>query len=219
MEPFDHLDPMHKRPSWILSFLGSVSSGRALMTLATVAAVSTVGVFATQATLTDQVTMAQISVTSGTLDLTANGGNGPNQAWVGSVSAAITGALPGQEFSGTVNLKNNGTVPFTTTVSTTGVDASSCFSYFFRETSVVTGATKAASWPVLLTGMGTAAGADGTTAALTGNVTNLSLPDNGANLIWETDDEKQFTVTVRVKTSCATNAANGTINFTFNATQ
>lgn len=219
MEPIDKLDPMHKRRSWVLSLLGSVGSGRVLMTLATIATVSTVGVFATQATLTDQVTMAQISVTSGTLDLRANTGNGPNQAWVGSVSAAITGALPGQEFSGTVNLKNNGNVPFTTSVTTSGVDASGCFSYFFRETSVVTGATAASSWPQTLAGMGTAAGADGTTAALTGNVTNLALPDNGADLIWETDDEKQYTVTVRVKSSCATNAANGTIDFTFNATQ
>ena len=180
------------------------------------AAVGSAAVFTTQATFTDQVTMAQVSVTGGTLDLQANSGNGPNQAWTGSVT--ITNMAPGQEQSATVDIKNNGTLPFTMTVSKTGTDASGCFSYFFRETAA-TGATKAASWPVLVPAMGTAAGADGTTAAMATAVTNQALADNGADVIWETDDVKTFTLTVRMRTSCTTNGAAGTMNFTLNATQ
>ncbi len=189
---------------------------RGLLSVLVLGAIGSMAVFTTQATFTDQVTMAQVSVTGGTLDLTANSGNGPLQAW--SVSMVTTGMYPGQEQSGTVAIKNNGNLPFSITVSTTGTDANSCFSYFFRETAA-TGATKAASWPVTIAGMGTAAGADGTTAAMATAVTNQTLADNGADTVWEIDDVKTYTLTVRMKQACTTNAAAGTMNFTFNATQ
>lgn len=173
--------------------------------------------FTTQATFTDQVTMAQVTVQGGTLDLQANAGDGPSQAW--SVSMAVTNMVPGQEQSGTVAISNNGTVPFTITATKVGTDASSCFAYYFRETSA-TGATKAASWPVNVAGMGSAAGADATTAAMATTVSNVTLDDaTGADTVWETDDVKTFTLTVRMRTSCATNGAAGSMDFTFNATQ
>jgi hypothetical protein len=189
---------------------------RILMSAAALGAVGSLGVLTTNATFTDQVTMAQVTVQGGTLDLQANAGNGPNQAW--SVSMATTNMVPGQEQSGTVAIKNNGTVPFTVTVTTTGTDASACFSYYFRETSA-TGATKSATFPVNLTGMGTAAGADATTAAMSTGITNLALNDVPADPIWETDDVKTYTLTARMKTSCATNGASGSMDFTINATQ
>lgn len=196
----------------------STKFGRVLLSALAVGAVASVGVMTTGATFTDQVTMAQVTVTGGSLDLKANGGDGPNQAWTGTLSAAVTNMKPGDEQSGTVAISNAGTLPFTASLTTTGTDASSCYVSYFRETSA-TGTTKAASWPVNLTGMGTAVGADGTGAAFTAGVTSLSLPDNGADLIWETDDVKTYTLTVRMKSTCATNAAAGTLNYTINATQ
>ncbi len=160
--------------------------------------------------------MAQVSVTGGTLDLTANGGNGPNQAW--NVSMALTNMYPGEERSGTVTIDNAGTLPFTITVSKTGTDGNSCFGYYFRETSS-TGATRNVAPPVNVPGMGTALGADGTVASMVGAVTNQSLADNGADVIWEDDDTKTYTRTVRMRTSCTQNGATGTMDFTFNATQ
>ncbi|MBC7462558.1 MAG: hypothetical protein H7287_14475 [Thermoleophilia bacterium] len=192
--------------------------GRVLLSAVAVGAVASVGVMTTGATFTDQVTMATVSVTGGTLDLKANGGDGPNQAWAGSLSAAVTGMKPGDEQSGTVQITNSGTLPFTASLTTTGADANACYVSYFRELSA-TGATKAASFPVNFTGMGTAVGADGTGAAFTAGVTALALPDNGADLIWETDDVKNYTLTVRMKSSCVTNAAAGTLNYTINATQ
>ncbi len=189
---------------------------RGFLSALALAAVGSAAVFTTQATFTDQVTMAQVSVAGGTLDLTANGGDGPNQAW--SVSMSTTNMVPGEEQSGTVQISNNGTLPFTINVTATGTDASGCFSYYFRETAA-SGATAASSWPVNLTGMGTAVGGDGTTAAMATSVTSLALPDDGGDLIWETDDLKTYTLTVRMRSACATNGAAGTQSFTFDATQ
>jgi hypothetical protein len=192
--------------------------GRVLLSALAVGAVASVGVMTTGATFTDQVTMAQVTVTGGSLDLKANGGDGPNQAWSGTLSAAVTNIKPGDESSGTVAISNAGTLPFTATITQTGADASSCYVSYFRETAA-TGGTKAATFPVNFTGMGTAVGSDAAGAAIATGVTNVTLPDNGADLIWETDDVKTYTLTVRMKSTCATNAAAGTLNYTINATQ
>ena len=193
--------------------------GKGALSLLALAAIGSIGVLATQATFTDQVTMAQISVTGGSLDMEANAdADDTATAWTGALSVALTGLQPGDENSGTVEIDNTGDLPFTLTVTSTGVDASSCFSYYFRETAV-TGGAGAGAFPVNFTGMGTAAGADGTTAAFATGITSEQLPDNGADNNWETDDKKVYTLTVRMKSSCATNAASGTLDFTFDATQ
>lgn len=193
--------------------------GKSVLSLGALVAIGSVGVLATRATLTDQVTMAQISVTGGTLDMVANGDTGDSAVgWSGSLSVALTQLIPGSENSGTVEIENVGDVGYTMTVSTSGVDASSCFNYYFRETSV-TGGTGDSSHPVNLTGMGTATGADGTTAAFATPITALDLPDNGVDLNWEPADKKVYTLTVRMKSSCTTNGAAGTLDFTFDATQ
>lgn len=203
----------------LLGRLTSSLAGRSVLSLAAIGAVGSIGMFATQAGFTDQVTMAQISVMGGTLDLTANGGNGPTQAWTGQVAAAITNMAPGDEKTGTVVIKNNGTLPFTLTASGAGTDASGCFSYYFRQTAKVAGATGDSSGN--LANFGTAAGDDSTTVPFATSVTPSVMGDvaAGSDNTWETDDEKTYTVTVRMKTACATNGAAGTLNLSFNATQ
>lgn len=181
---------------------------RGLLSAVALGAVGSAAVFTTQATFTDSVSMAQVSVTGGTLDVTANSGNGPNQAW--NVSMVTTGMAPGQENTGTVAIRNNGDLPFTITVSKTGADASNCFSYYFRETSPLA---------VNFTGMGTAVGSDVTTAPMATTITNFALPDSGADVIWEAGDVKTYSLTTRMNAACTTNAANATMNYTFNATQ
>jgi hypothetical protein len=194
-------------------------AGKSLLSLVAIGAVAGSGSLATGATLTDQVTMAQISATGGTLDMVANSDTDDSATvWSGSLAVALTGLKPGDENSGTVEIDNTGDLPYTVTATTSGVDASSCFSYYFRETSV-TGGTGAASHPVNFTGMGSATGADGTTATFATAVTNRQLPDNGVDNVWEADDKKVYTLTVRMKQACTTNAASGTLDFTFDATQ
>lgn len=194
---------------------------RGMLTAVTLAAVASAAIFTTNATFTDQVTMAQVTVTGGTLDLKANGGDGPNQAWSGTLSAAVTNMAPGDVQSGTVSIANNGTLPFTINASTTGTDASGCFGYWFRETAATAGATKNTVFPTNITGFGTNSSADGTVAAMATSVTNQPLVDvtTGTDLVWETDDVKTYTLTVRMKTSCTTNGATGSLSFAFNATQ
>lgn len=192
--------------------------GKATLSALALGAVATAGVLTTSATFTDEVTMAQVSVAGGTLDLTANDGNGPGQAWSGTLSAAVTNMQPGDERSGTVVLKNVGTLPFSMTVSKVGGDTSTCFGYYFRETAA-TGATKAASHPVNISAMGTATGGDATTAPFATPVTNQALADAGADTTWETDDIKTYTLTVRMKSACNVNGASGTLDFDFDATQ
>jgi hypothetical protein len=131
---------------------------------------------------------------------------------------ALTGLQPGDERSGTVVIDNAGDLPLNLTVSTAGTDAAACFAYFFRETAVTTG-TGAASHPVTFAGMGSAPGSDATTAAFATPVTARQLPDNGADDTWEADDRKTYTITVRMNESCATNAAAGTLELTFDAAQ
>lgn len=204
----------------VLKALRGSRAGKSLLTLTALGAIASVGVLGTQAAFTDQVTMAQISVTGGALDMKANNGDGPNQAWAGSLAVALTGLKPGDEQSGTVVVKHGAgsTVPFRLTTTTTGADASGCYNFYFRETAAV-GATKSATFPVNFTGMGTAVGSDASTAPFATGITGMQLPDNGADLDFETDDEKTYTLTVRMKTACTTNGAAGTLNFTFNATQ
>jgi hypothetical protein len=205
----------HRSPGWLHQSV----AGKSLLSLAAIAAVGGTGTLATRATLTDQVTMAQISTSGGTLDMVANSDTDDSgTVWSGALSVALTGLKPGDENSGTVEIDNTGDLPYTLTTSTSGSDASSCFSYYFRETSV-TGGTGSSSEPVAFAGMGTAAGADGSTAAFAAAVTNRQLPDNTADNAWEADDKKVYTLTVRMKQSCATNAATGTLDFTFDATQ
>lgn len=202
-----------------LRLLQASTAGRSLLSLAALGAVASVGALATQSVLGDQVTMAQVSVTGGTLDVVANADlDDASAAWTGSLSVALTGLKPGDEQSGTVEIDNTGDLPYSLTASTSGADASACFSHYFRETSV-TGGTGAASHPVNYTGMGTGTGSDTSTAPFATAVTNRQLPDAGADLTWETDDKKVFTLTVRMNQSCATNAATGTLDFTFDASQ
>jgi len=199
--------------------LGATNIGKSMLSLGALVAIGSVGVLATRATLTDQVTMAQISVTGGTLDMVANGDvDDTATGWSGALSVALTQLIPGSENSGTVEIENTGDVPYTITATTSGVDASSCFTYYFRETSV-TGGTGDGTHPVNFTGMGTAAGADGTTAAFATPITARQLPDNGVDLNWEPGDKKVFTLTVRMKSTCTTNGAAATLDFTFDATQ
>jgi hypothetical protein len=203
----------------LISWLQESLAGRGLLSLVAIGAVAGAATLAARATFTDQVTMAQISATGGTLDMVANSDTDDSGvAWSGSLSVALTGLKPGDESSGTVEIDNTGDLPYTLTTSTTGSDASACFSYYFRETSVTAG-TGAGSHPVNFTGMGTATGADATTAAFATAVTNRQLPDAGADNAWETDDKKVYTLTVRMRQSCTTNAASGTLDFTFDATQ
>lgn len=194
--------------------------GKILLSAIAVSAVGGLGVLTTGATFTDQVTMAQVSVTGGSLDLKANGGDGPNQAWTGSLAAAVTGMKPGDEQSGTVSISNAGNLPFTITSSTTGTDASGCYGFYFRETAVTAG-TGNTVFPNNVTGMGTAIGADGTVAPLATSVATSTLLDvtAGTDAIWEAGDAKTYTLTVRMKSTCTTNAAPGTLNVSLNATQ
>jgi hypothetical protein len=203
----------------VIGWMHHSLAGKSLLSLIAIGAVAGAGSVATRATLADQVTMAQISASGGTLDMIANNdADDSGTVWSGSLSVALTGLKPGDESSGTVEVDNAGDLPYTLTVSTSGADASSCFSYFFRETSV-TGGTGSASQPVSFTGMGSATGSDATTAAFATAITNRQLPDSGADNVWESDDKKVYTLTVRMKQSCTTNAASGTLDFTFDATQ
>jgi hypothetical protein len=205
----------HRSLGWLQQSL----AGKSLLSLAAVGAVVTTGAVATRATLTDQVTMAQISAAGGTLDMVANNDTDDSAtAWSGALSVALTGLKPGDENSGTVEIDNTGDLPYTLTASTSGADASSCFSYYFRETGVTAG-TGSSSQPVNFAGMGTATGADGSAAAFAAAVTNRQLPDNSGDNVWEADDKKVYTLTVRMKQSCTTNGATGTLDFTFDATQ
>jgi hypothetical protein len=209
--------PYSHRP--LIGRLQSSLSGRALLSLAAIGAVASVGALATRSTFTDRVTMAQISVAGGALDIVANDDTDDSATgWSGSVSMALTGLKPGDENSGTVAIDNAGDLPLSLTVSTAGTDAAACFGYFLRETAVTAG-TGAASHPVTFAGMGTASGSDATTAAFATSVTARQLPDDGADDTWEADDTKTYTITVRMNQSCNTNAAAGTLDFTFDATQ
>ncbi|MBC7462557.1 MAG: hypothetical protein H7287_14470 [Thermoleophilia bacterium] len=192
---------------------------RSLLTATALGAVASAAIFTTHATFTDQTTMAQVQVIGGTLDLKANGGDGPNQAWAGTLSAVVSNMAPGDTQQGAMQVTNSGNLPFTLRATSTGTDAGGCFGYWLRETAA-TGATKDASFPTNVASFGTNATTDGATAPFAATVTNQPIYDVSAtDLIWETDDVKTFTLTVRMKSSCTTNGANGALSFALDATQ
>ena len=74
----------------------AVFGWRILATLAALASIAGAGVLATRAALSDQVTMGQITVAGGTLDMVANSETDDTDvAWAGSLSVALTGMAPG----------------------------------------------------------------------------------------------------------------------------
>jgi hypothetical protein len=151
--------------------------------------------------------------------MVANGDTGDsNVAWSGDLAVALTGLQPGDVKSGTVEIENTGDLPFTLVGSTSGTDASGCFTYYLRETSV-TGGSGASSFPVNFTGFGTGSGTDVAGASFATAVTNRDLPDSGADLEWEPGDSKVYTVDVRMLSSCTTNGAAGTLDVSFDAQQ
>lgn len=192
---------------------------RTVLTLVALCAFGAVGVLGTRAAFTDDVTMAQIHVTGGSLDMVANGDTDDSGvAWNGALSVALTGLKPGDVNDGTVEVVNTGDLPFTLVASTSGTDASGCFGYWLRETSVSAG-TGAAAHPVTFANFGSGSGSDGVTAAFASAVANEQLPDDGADLDWEPADAKVYTISVRMLASCTTNAADGTLDISFDAAQ
>lgn len=199
--------------------LRATRAGKGLLTVMALAAVGSAGVLGTNAAFNDNVTMAQITVTGGSLDLVANADTGDSAvAWNGTITADVSNMAPGDVGTGTVRLDNVGSLPYTLTVTTDGGgDVTNCFGVWFRETGVFAG-TGAGAHPVNFAGLGTGAG-DLTTAALTGDVSDIDLPDAGADLEWETDDAKDYTLTILMKSDCITNSATGTLDVSFDATQ
>jgi hypothetical protein len=192
---------------------------RAVLSLVAVCTFGAVGVFGTQAAFSDNVTMGRIHVTGGSLDMVANNDTGDSDvAWSGDLSVALTGLQPGDVKDGTVEIENAGDLPYELVTSTSGTDASGCFGYYLRETGV-TGGTGASTFPVNFTGMGTDSATDSDTAAFATAVTNRALPDDGADLAWEAGDAKTYTISVRMQSSCTTNAADATLDISFDATQ
>lgn len=192
---------------------------RTTLSLVALCTFGAVAVFGTQAAFSDNVTMGQISVTGGSLDMVANNDTGDSGvAWSGNLSVALTGLQPGDVKDGTVEIENAGDLPYTLVASTSGTDASGCFGYYLRETAV-TGGSGAAVFPVDFAGFGTGSGTDVATAAFPTAVSNRALPDNGADVDWEAGDKKVYTISVRMKSSCTTNAANGTLDVAFDAAQ
>jgi len=200
--------------------------------VAVVMAASSMGTLSTEALFTDQVAMAQVSVTGGTLDIQANGANGSAVAYNGTgatITTNVSNMKPGDTAWGEVTISNAGSLPATIKVTSSGSDthpsyATHCFSYFFRQTSA-TGATKDATFPVTLASMGSAETPDTSTVLFETSVAGRDIYDvDGSDLVWETDDTKTFRLTVRMRSECeqggnATSASAGTLNFTFNAVQ
>lgn len=198
--------------------LRATRAGRGLLTVAALAAVGSAGVLGTNAAFNDNVTMAQITVTGGSLDMVANTDTDDSVAWGSTITTDVSNMAPGDIGTGTLLLDNVGSLPYKLKVTTNGGgDVTNCFGVWFRETSVATG-TGASAHPVNFAGLGTGA-ADGTVAALTGDVTGVDLPDDGADLIWDTDDSKNYTLTILMKSTCATNGATGTLDVSLDATQ
>lgn len=187
-----------------------------VLSLVTVACLASTAVLATGATLNDQVTMAQITVTGGSLDVDANGdASDSGVAWSGTFD--VSNMAPGDVETAVVSVDNVGSLPFTLTASIAGTDASGCFGVYFRETAVDAG-TGASAHPVNLASMGTGT-ADGAVVALSSSPTGSDLPDNGADLEWETDDAKTYQLSIRMRDACSTNAASGTVDVTIDAAQ
>lgn len=197
------------------SALRASGAGKALLTLGAVVALASGGLVATGAAFNDQVTMAQIGVTGGSIDVVANADVDDSVAWSGTFD--VSNMQPGQVETAQVDVDNAGTLPFTIKASADGADLNGCFALFLRETAVLTG-TGAAAWPVTLTGMGTAT-TDAGVVLFSSDPTNVDLPDNGADLTWEIDDSKRYQLSIRMKDGCVTNGATGTLDVTFDVVQ
>lgn len=219
-------------------------SGRSLLSVMALSTIGAVGLLVTGALLTDEVTMATVTTTGGTLDITANGEVDDTAVAYNGTSATITTDVsnmkPGDTAWGDVTIDNTGTLPLTLTVTQTGSDthpddANHCFSYYFRLVSAV-GATQdaAAAYPVQIGSMGTDETTDAGTVLFETGVAAASLYDitSTSEAQWETDDTKTYRLHVRMRTECeqggdpngtltagAPTAATGTLNFRFDAAQ
>ena len=196
--------------------LRASSLGKGVLTLGAVAALASGALLATGAAFNDQVTMAQITVTGGSVDVVANTDADDAVAWAGTFD--VSNMQPGQVETADVDIDNVGTLPFTIKVSANGADTNGCFALYFRETAVLTGTGAPGPWPVNLTSMGTAT-TDVGVVLFTTDPTNIDLPDNGADLNWEIDDSKSYQLSMRMKDGCVTNGATGTLDVTIDAVQ
>ncbi len=245
MQPDNPIQPDHptepeKRRR---SLIAALFSGRLLASLVTLALLVSIGAYATSALLTDQVTMAAISTTGGTLDIKVDSSttvdqDGPNANW-GTFTAALTNMKPGDTRFADITLHNPGTLPATVTASTTGADTHAddalnhCFAFYFRERSAVPA-------DVQSVGDGTNFGTAETNAGVVNFETaitaaNGDLFDDGAartDDVWEVNDTRNYRLTVRMLDGCrqgsgniggttfaSPTAATGTLTFTFDATQ
>lgn len=208
-------------------------SRRFMLTAMTFAAVGSLGVFLTQALLSDQVTMKAVDVTGGTLDIKVDGSvlnqDGPNAEW-GTFTAALTGMKPGESRYADITLKNPGSLAASLKVTVTGTDttpdyAGDCFGLYFRELDNLNADVASVGAGTDLGSADTDAGVEGFTTAAAN--ANLTLWDDGAtkaDSTWETTDTHKYRLTVRMVSGCTqggtnTAAASGQLNFSFNAAQ
>lgn len=217
--------------------------GRVFLTLLTLALLAGIGALATSAMLTDQVTMAPINATGGTLDIKVNSSttanqDGPNANW-GTFSASLTGMKPGETRWADVTLHNPGSLPARVTASTVGSDthlddpANDCFGYYFRERDTL-------GMDVQSIGNGTDWG---TSEANTGVIPfDTDIPAASGKLfvdgalrlndVWAVAESNVYRLTVRMYDGCrqgsgniggttfaAPTGATGTLTFTFDAAQ
>ena len=224
--------------------VGGFLFSRLLLTLTTLALLVGLGVFATSALLTDQVTMAAINTQGGTLDIkvdsntTANQ-DGPLANW-GTFDLSITNMQPGDVRYADLTVRNPGSLPAAVTVSSTGADthpddpvgANHCFAFYWRE--------RVAGADVQSIGNGTSWGTATTNAGVVNFETAIAaaagqLYTNGAartTTTWAIAESHAYRLTVRMLDGCrqgsgniggttfaAPTRATGTLSFTFDATQ
>lgn len=216
-------------------------AGRGLMSILSLALVTFTGLAVTGAILTDQVTMATVTTTGGTLDIVANGDVDDTAVAYNGTGATITTNVgnmkPGDTAWADVTIDNTGSLPLTMTVTQTGSDthaadpAQHCFAYYFRQIAAPTGATADAAFPVNITNMGTGETTDaGTRLFETGVAAGTMYDVTATDTVWETDDSKTYRLHVRMLSTCTQGGdsgaatgiptgATGTLDFTFNATQ
>lgn len=221
-----------RRRKRFVAWLFGTWGGRSLASIVSLAITLALGLTVTGAVLADQVTMATVTTSGGTLDILANGDiDDTAVVWGGAgatISASVNNMSPGDTLWGDVTIDNTGTLPLTMTVTQTGSDThpsdatAHCFSYYFRQIAAPTGATKDAAFPVNLTGMGSDATTDAGTALFETGVSGRVLDDVvGVDSTWETDDSKTYRLHVRMRNGCteASVPATGTLDFQFNAVQ
>lgn len=217
-------------------------AGRAFLSLIAVSVMMALATGVTGAVLSDEVRMASVTTTGGTLDIVINGDTDDTDVAFGGSGATITtdvsNMAPGDTAWGELAIANAGTLPLSITVNSSGLDShpdqasGHCFSYFFREVGATGGTSNGATLatPTLLSSMGTAESPDADTALFETPVTR-QLTDVAASTdnVWETDDVKTYRLTVRMRTECvqggdtgagSTGAnATGSLTLTFNAAQ